>query len=308
MNDSFLKIFSDYKLPLGFMLSGSKSFYRLKYRHNTIVFNSNIFFFNDINQLWEKIWFGDIDISLQGDILKDISKEIGHPLYVVSEMNGRFGNADNQNIDSCYIWNTNEDTPFISNEKFQELEKERIKKEEEAKKERIKCRIEDIELSNSLPIIHLNEVFGRKIINHLDFSIEEFEDFFQKTIPEEVKDTYINDETEEEEYIPSFNLSDKFIDYLLLKYLNLSFDRDSLNPSCFVVGEETNDIFRKFNQRFEKQCLKGLFSEDLHDEDFLFHYGSFLAVDNINSTNKLGHSNKSFKKNRIYILEGYKRK
>ena len=72
---------------LGRMVGFSKTLYRQRYPNNEIVFNANIF-----TKSSGKIWWGDLDLTLDEEKLKEISKEMGEPLYILREMDGRFEN------------------------------------------------------------------------------------------------------------------------------------------------------------------------------------------------------------------------
>jgi len=79
----------------GRMISGSKSGYRRRYPDNTVYFNANIFVLGE-----GKIWWGDLDLTLDTPLLEEISKEMSKKLYVLSEMDGRF---ENENADDAHI-------------------------------------------------------------------------------------------------------------------------------------------------------------------------------------------------------------
>jgi hypothetical protein len=66
---------------------------------NEVYFNSNIFVLGE-----GKIWYGDIDVTKERDKLENIAKEIGKDLYILREMDGRFGNenlGDSEIIKRC---------------------------------------------------------------------------------------------------------------------------------------------------------------------------------------------------------------
>ena len=89
MNVDVLKYydaFSNHKLHLGRMISSSKSSYWKSFPDHHIVFNGNIITKED-----GKIWHGDLDLTVDADTLKKIAKELGKELFVVREMNARFG-------------------------------------------------------------------------------------------------------------------------------------------------------------------------------------------------------------------------
>jgi len=71
----------------GNLLSGSKSTYRRYYQDDKIEFNSNL-----LCMEYDKVWYGDINITKSGDLLKEIASESGITLYVLSEMDARFEN------------------------------------------------------------------------------------------------------------------------------------------------------------------------------------------------------------------------
>ncbi len=70
---------------MGRMLSGSKSAYRARYPDHEVAFNANLF-----TPLQGKLWFGDIDLTLDGSALQRVADRIGEDLFVLSEMDGRF--------------------------------------------------------------------------------------------------------------------------------------------------------------------------------------------------------------------------
>jgi hypothetical protein len=75
------------------MISGSKSFYCEKYPDHKAVFNANI-----VTESYGKIWYCDLDLTLDTEKLKEIAKIFGEPLFVLYEMDARFEN-ENQPIE-----------------------------------------------------------------------------------------------------------------------------------------------------------------------------------------------------------------
>jgi hypothetical protein len=67
------------------MISASKSDYRMSHPNHVVVFNANIF-----TRKGEKIWYGDLDLTVDGDALKAMAVERGADLYVFRERDGRF--------------------------------------------------------------------------------------------------------------------------------------------------------------------------------------------------------------------------
>ena len=88
-NIDYDKIFSNHKLYMGRMISGSKSYYQETHPKNVAVFNANI-----VTKKAGKIWYGDLDITLDFDQLKDIADELKQDLYILREMDARFENEN----------------------------------------------------------------------------------------------------------------------------------------------------------------------------------------------------------------------
>lgn len=74
-------------LNIARMISFSKSLYRSQYPDHVVIFNANIF-----TEEEGKVWYGDLDISIDRTILEKCAKESGKQLYVLHEMDGRFEN------------------------------------------------------------------------------------------------------------------------------------------------------------------------------------------------------------------------
>ena len=75
-------------LNFGRMLSGSKSGYMNTNPNNEVYFNANIFTRKG------KLWWGDLDITIDRDKLQTIADAMETKLYVLREMDGRFDNED----------------------------------------------------------------------------------------------------------------------------------------------------------------------------------------------------------------------
>jgi len=81
-------VFRKNGFSLGRMISGSKSGYNTRHPNNKVVFNANIFTEDG------KIWFGDLDITLDRAKLEEVAKELKKDLYVLREHAGRFENEN----------------------------------------------------------------------------------------------------------------------------------------------------------------------------------------------------------------------
>lgn len=73
----------------GRMLSASKSYYRDRFPDHKIYFNANL-----ICETFGKIWFGDADLDTDAQKLIKIADEIDENIYVLREMDARFGAED----------------------------------------------------------------------------------------------------------------------------------------------------------------------------------------------------------------------
>lgn len=80
------EIFKNNSLISGRIISYSKSGYREKHPDNIVVFNANIFTERG------KVWWGDLDLTKESEILQKIATESGETLYVLRELDGRFEN------------------------------------------------------------------------------------------------------------------------------------------------------------------------------------------------------------------------
>jgi hypothetical protein len=83
------EVFEESGFSIARMISHSKSGYRDKFPDNEVYFNGNIFVLGE-----GKIWYGDIDVTKEREKLENIAREIGKDLYILSEMDGRFGNEE----------------------------------------------------------------------------------------------------------------------------------------------------------------------------------------------------------------------
>lgn len=82
-----LNIFSDYGMGSGRILNENKSLYKKKHPEDHILFNANIFTLED-----GKIWYGDINLTQEYDILQLIAEKLNKDIYILNELDGRFEN------------------------------------------------------------------------------------------------------------------------------------------------------------------------------------------------------------------------
>jgi hypothetical protein len=104
------QVFEAYKFYTGRMIGGSKSGYSSQHPDELIVFNANI-----LMPGYGKVWFGDLNLTEDYKTLKKISESLNTTLYILWEMDARFGKEDKP-IDDLIgkaVWNTEEDKPTI---------------------------------------------------------------------------------------------------------------------------------------------------------------------------------------------------
>jgi len=83
--------------PPGQMVGDSKSRYQIAHKGNLVVFNANVCTEK------EKIWYGDLDLTVSEEKLVSLSEEIGEDIYVLKEMDGRFNNEENPKLESAIL-------------------------------------------------------------------------------------------------------------------------------------------------------------------------------------------------------------
>ena len=79
-------VFATNGLKLGRMIAPSKSEYCKEHQGDLVIFNANV-----ITKKYGKIWYGDLNVSLDFDSLKNVADSIGEDLYILMEGDARFG-------------------------------------------------------------------------------------------------------------------------------------------------------------------------------------------------------------------------
>lgn len=105
MNDILFEIFENHNLHCGSMIAA----YKIAPKGHVCVWNGNL-----ITKSSGKIWFGDLNLTKEGSLLKEIAIEIGETLYVLRESDCRFG-TEKDPIDlliSRAVWNTDMMIPY----------------------------------------------------------------------------------------------------------------------------------------------------------------------------------------------------
>lgn len=102
MNKEIIKILG----VSGTMISGSKSGYRNNHPNNLAIFNSNICTID--GEEFEKVWFGDIDLTLSSKNLISLSRILNKTIVVLHEIDGRFENEAKPLVNK-YVYKVNPD-------------------------------------------------------------------------------------------------------------------------------------------------------------------------------------------------------
>ena len=90
------------------MIGGAKWEYSDKHRGDLIVFNANV-----LMPDYGKVWYGDLNLTEDYLVLREIAETLNTDLYVLWESDGRFGKEKeplNELLDKA-VWNTTEDKP-----------------------------------------------------------------------------------------------------------------------------------------------------------------------------------------------------
>lgn len=92
---NFDMLFSSFDLPIGrsIVQSADKGLYCKTHKGDLVFFNSNI-----IIRSVGKIWYGDLNINLDFDNLKEIADVLNEDLYILMEGDARFG-YENESIE-----------------------------------------------------------------------------------------------------------------------------------------------------------------------------------------------------------------
>lgn len=100
------KILRDKGYINGRTISWSKSAYRDEHPNNVAVFNACI-----VSKDGQS-WFGDLDLTLDGNVLKEVATSIDDTLYILNEaeaMRHEKHSIDVMIVDS--VWDTSKDIP-----------------------------------------------------------------------------------------------------------------------------------------------------------------------------------------------------
>lgn len=104
------KFFRAFGLEDARMLGGAKYIYQNDHPEDLIVFNANVIM-KDVG----KVWYGDLNLTEDYNVLREIAQSLNTELYVLWESHGRFG-EENKPINELIkkaVWNTSEDNPTM---------------------------------------------------------------------------------------------------------------------------------------------------------------------------------------------------
>jgi len=256
------KFFDEEKLFYGKMISYSKSNYKKKYPFNKIFFNANIFIKE--NDIFEKIWYGDLDLNFDSIKLKRISQQLNTTLYILSEMSGRFENENTQKIEELNVWNTNEDIIKPLSKKFIKfLKKEqKIKNKYSLKIMKIKNDFEKFK-NKKLPIKSIDNQFNLKIKIDYNLFEKEKEILFKKIINLRKNNLKITKNIKTEEL---YNQHGYFSAYVLDKFLKEKLSLNNINPINIWLSNKTNKKLRKIDLKIEQYLNNSFCKKDFQRE------------------------------------------
>ena len=102
------QVFEAYNFFDGRMIGGSKTGYSGLHPDDLIIFNANV-----LMPGHGKVWYGDLNLTKDYLVLREIAQNLNTELYVLWESDGRFGLETkplNELFDKA-VWNTDEDNP-----------------------------------------------------------------------------------------------------------------------------------------------------------------------------------------------------
>jgi len=90
------------------MIGGSKSGYRNMHPDDLIIFNANV-----LMPGHGKVWYGDLNLTEDYLVLREIAQNLNTELYVLRESHARFGEEDKSltELIKKAVWNTDELKP-----------------------------------------------------------------------------------------------------------------------------------------------------------------------------------------------------
>jgi len=280
-------IFNEYKLYSGRMISHSKSFYWEQHPYNTVIFNANIIAKNEEGN-FIKIWWGDIDLSEEGDSVKEIAKELDTTLYVLYEMDGRFENEENPKLNDN-TWNTTKMTPYVTEE---ETELRNNLKEIDHKQYLAQKKLDEFLLekeNDELPLTKKIKKIGQKeVIDTIQINFEELE-------------TYVFKKSKKISKLEWVNNSDikNFANDYILSIIN---PKDDMN-FCYGNYLISYSYAEKLRNLFMNSINQQYSYEKTVTKDEVSIHSTVLVVVETKTCNEEGIHRDSLKEDTIYIIK-----
>lgn len=173
----------------GRMICGSKGQYRSDNPQNVPIFNANI-----VSDSGEKLWHGDLDLTVDEDRIKAVARELGTQLYVLYEMDARFENEESPKLENAIYWTDGEvsniglnwGTSFYRNDKNDRIEQvpelEPTKEELQQRAKRLAAQYKESDFT-----IHNITFEGQEELNAEEYDANNFVDVTQffKNLDEE---------------------------------------------------------------------------------------------------------------------------
>lgn len=297
MIDKILKELLGNGFYQGRMISGSKSYYRNTFPWNKVCFNANIFIHN--GEKYEKIWYGDLDITLDGYKLKEIAFNNNIILYVLSEMDGRFGNEETQNVISNKFWDTTEEMIVVDEEYIKLKEKELKAKKRKLKKEREKQEKEKLLLNNSFEKKEIINILDSKILKEIIIDKKLLDKHYNSLLKRNLKYIKTLTKAQAKDYINRITtkrdcFSDVFLDYIIMKELNLE-TKNQIKYNNNWTTQFLFDLLQEYDYKFEIAIGNKIKKEALKSY--------YLCKIDIDRANKEETNILSYKDGVIYVLD-----
>jgi len=104
------QFFNAHSFHNGRMIGGSKTGYRNMHPDDLIIFNANV-----LMPGHGKVWYGDLNLTEDYLVLREIAQNLNTELYVLRESHARFGEEDKSltELINKAVWNTSEDKPTM---------------------------------------------------------------------------------------------------------------------------------------------------------------------------------------------------
>ena len=102
------QFFNAHSFHNGRMIGGSKTGYRNMHPDDLIIFNANV-----LMPGYGKVWYGDLNLTEDYLVLREIAQNLNTDLYVLWESDGRFG-EENKPLTALLdkaVWSTDDTKP-----------------------------------------------------------------------------------------------------------------------------------------------------------------------------------------------------